>query len=110
MLTLGELKCHLKNLEIKYVDTPRGTHMNLYGQIRHTKARIAAMEAVIFNPAERRHSHYGIHIKILEMDKLRCLTEKVKADHKADVHIEIDGQVREFTFDEFFGSLGFKEE
>jgi len=103
MLTLGQWKCRLKDLELSPV---RHIHRK---RIADIKAQINRMEAVIFHPAERRHSHYGIHIKIFEMGKLRYLTNEVKADHKADVHVEIGGQVREFTFDEFLGLLGFKE-
>ena len=105
MLNLGEWKCRLKGLELGTIPGPKGLIRER--QIAQAKAEVKAREAIAFNLAGGRHSHYGIHIKILEMGKLRCLTAEVKADHKADVHVEIGREIREFTFDEFLILLGF---
>jgi hypothetical protein len=49
----------------------------------------------------------GVIIKIEDLRKFIDNIKYVEADHKADVRVEVNGEVKEFTLNEFLDKLGF---
>jgi len=49
---------------------------------------------------------YVLFIEFEGFKKWREWIKNTPAKHKADVHIEYEGEIKEFTFDEFFSKLG----
>ena len=54
----------------------------------------------VYAPATE--SYYLLHLSVeIDCNDLDTWWESVEAEHKAQVHIEINGEVKEFTLDEF---------
>ena len=51
---------------------------------------------------------YAIYIEFVDIKKWREWIQCTSAKHKAEVHIEYEGKIKEYTFNEFFHRLGFE--
>jgi len=62
------------------------------------------MDKIDWDEAKGTKSVYGVYMDITSEI---CDLAKIEADHKAEIHISVDGEVKEMTLAEFKQKLGF---